>query len=53
VIFGYVVGYFHSYNAPLFLIAGMLLVSAALILQIDATQPLFPEPEPATAREAA
>lgn len=44
VVFGYLVAYFHSYNAPLFVIAMMLFISAALFSQIDATRPLFPEP---------
>lgn len=43
VIFGYVVTYFHSYNAPLLLIAGMLLFSATMFSRIDATRQLFPE----------
>jgi nitrate/nitrite transporter NarK len=42
VVFGYLVTYFQSYNAPLFLIAGMLFVSAALFARIDAARPLFP-----------
>lgn len=41
--FGYVVKYFDSYNAPLFGIAGMLLLAAFLFSRIDATKPLFPQ----------
>lgn len=43
VMFGYVTTYYESYNAPLFVIAGMLLVSAYLFSRIDAMQPLFSE----------
>ncbi|MDX1980280.1 MAG: MFS transporter [Bryobacteraceae bacterium] len=45
VVFGYVVAYFQDYNAPLFLIAGMLLFAALLFSRIDATKPLFPGKE--------
>lgn len=43
LVFGYVVKYFDSYNAPLYGIAGMLLFAALLFSRIDASQPLFPE----------
>jgi len=42
LIFGYVVKYFNSYDAPLVLIAGMMLLAAFLFSRIDATQALFP-----------
>lgn len=41
LIFGYVVKYFDSYNAPLVGIAAMLTLAAVLFSRIDATQPLF------------
>ncbi len=40
VLFGYIVKVTGSYHAPLFLIAGMLLVSAGLFARIDPTRPL-------------
>jgi predicted MFS family arabinose efflux permease len=40
VLFGYVVKWSGSYNAPLFVIAPMLLLSAALFSRIDPTRPL-------------
>jgi MFS family permease len=43
IVFGYVVGYFHDYNLPLFIIAFMLLLSAALFTRIDPTRPLWQE----------
>ncbi len=43
LIFGYVVKYFNSYDAPLVLIAAMILLAAFLFSRIDATKPLFPE----------
>ena len=42
LVFGYVVKYFNSYDAPLVLIAGMMLLAAFLFSRIDATEPLFP-----------
>lgn len=42
LVFGYVVKYFDSYNAPLIGIAGMLALAAFLFSRIDATKPLFP-----------
>ena len=45
LVFGYVVKYFDSYNAPLVLIAGMLFLAAFLFSRIDAEKPLFPEIE--------
>ena len=45
LVFGFVVKYFDSYDAPLVLIAGMILVAALLFSRIDATKPLFPEKE--------
>jgi MFS family permease len=41
IVFGYVVGYFHDYNLPLFIIAFMLLCSAALFSLIDPARPLW------------
>lgn len=49
IVFGYVVGYSHDYNLPLFIIAFMLLVSAVLFTRIDSARPLWPEPRPNTA----
>lgn len=43
LLFGFVVKYFESYDAPLVLIAAMLLLAAALFTRIDATRPLFPD----------
>ena len=42
LVFGYVVKYFDSYNAPLIGISGMLILAAVLFSRIDATKPLFP-----------
>jgi MFS transporter, ACS family, glucarate transporter len=47
VLFGYLMKSFDSYNAPLFVIAPMMLISAVLFARIDPTQPLIP----ATPRE--
>jgi MFS family permease len=44
IVFGYVVGAFHDYNLPLYLIAFMLLISAVLFTRIDPARPLWPEP---------
>lgn len=41
IVFGYVVGYFHDYNLPLFIIAFMLLFSAVLFTRIDPARPLW------------
>jgi MFS transporter, ACS family, glucarate transporter len=43
VSFGYLVRAFGHYNAPLFAIAAMVLVSAVLFWQLDPTQPLLQE----------
>ena len=43
VAFGYIVKAYNSYNAPLFPMATMVMVSALLFLKIDPTQPLVPE----------
>jgi MFS family permease len=43
ILFGYVVGVSGSYDAPLFVIAAMVLVSALLFARIDATRPLIPD----------
>ena len=44
VAFGYIVKYTGSYDAPLFPMAAMLIVSAMLFLKIDPTEQLIPEP---------
>jgi ACS family glucarate transporter-like MFS transporter len=46
VLFGYLVGASGSYDAPLFVIAAMVLLSALLFAWIDPTRPLIPA-EPA------
>lgn len=51
VLFGHLMKAFDSYNAPLFVIAPMLLISAVLFARIDPTRPLIPEAS--TAEEAA
>jgi MFS transporter, ACS family, glucarate transporter len=43
VLFGYLVGATGNYDAPLFVIAAMLLVSALLFARIDPTRPLIPD----------
>jgi ACS family glucarate transporter-like MFS transporter len=42
-IFGYLVSGTGNYNSPLFVIAGMLVISALLFTRIDASKPLLPE----------
>jgi predicted MFS family arabinose efflux permease len=42
VLFGYLMKSFDSYNAPLFVIAPMMLISAVLFARIDPTRPLIP-----------
>jgi len=51
VVFGYIVGATGSYQAPLFLIAGLLAASAVLFSRIDPTRPLVPLQAQATALE--
>ncbi len=48
VIFGYIAGHFNNYDLPLFVIAGMVALSAFLFTRIDASRPLIlsGEPEP-------
>jgi ACS family glucarate transporter-like MFS transporter len=41
VAFGYLVKIFGNYNAPLFVIAGMVTAAAVLFWQIDPTKPIF------------
>ncbi len=41
VLFGYLVKYFNNYNAPLFVISAMLVVSALIYFKIDPKKPLF------------
>ncbi len=43
VVFGYLVGRTGNYELPLFVIAAMLAVSAALFSRIDPTRPLVPD----------
>ena len=43
VMFGYLVTYFNSYNAPLFVIAGMLITSSIIFIKIDPRKPLIEE----------
>ncbi len=50
VAFGYLVNWFQSYNAPLFPMAAMMFVSAALFFTIDPTRQLVEEAAPAAAR---
>jgi ACS family glucarate transporter-like MFS transporter len=52
VLFGYIVGQFNDYNLPLFVIAGMVALSAFLFTRIDASRPLTPvaDSQPAIAR---
>jgi len=45
VLFGYLVEWFGSYDAPLFPIAAMMFVSAFLFSRIDPTRPLIPNAE--------
>jgi MFS family permease len=40
VLFGYIVDRYGNYNAPLFVIAAMLMISACLFSRIDPTRPL-------------
>jgi MFS family permease len=47
VLFGYLVVQYDSYNAPLVVIAGMVLVAAFLFAWIDPSRPLLREDEPA------
>ena len=42
VVFGYLVGYFGSYNAPFTPMVALLVVGAVLWLQVDPTVELFP-----------
>jgi ACS family glucarate transporter-like MFS transporter len=43
VVFGYLVAHFHSYNAPLVVLAAMQFISALLFFRIDATKLVVPE----------
>lgn len=40
VLFGYIVGSYHDYNVPLFVIAAMVAFSAFLFTRIDASRPV-------------
>jgi MFS family permease len=44
--FGYLVEYFNSYDAPLYPMAAMSVISALIWLKIDANKQLIPEPAP-------
>jgi nitrate/nitrite transporter NarK len=44
VLFGYLVKAFGDYDVPIFVIAGMVMISAWLFWKIDATKPLLKEP---------
>ncbi len=46
VLFGYLVRGFSSYNAPLFVIAPMMLIAAVLFGRIDPTRPIVPAMSP-------
>ena len=41
IVFGYLVKYTGNYNFPLYVIAGMLLISAFLFTRLDASKPLI------------
>ena len=41
IVFGYLVKYTENYNFPLYVIAGMLLISAFLFSRLDASKPLI------------
>lgn len=43
VVFGYLVTWFGSYNAPLYPMAALLFISALFFLRIDPTEQLIPE----------
>jgi nitrate/nitrite transporter NarK len=53
VIFGYMVEHYQSYNAPLMLIAAMVLVAAVLFSRIDPSRPLLEEDAPIEATDPA
>lgn len=46
VLFGYIAGHFNNYDLPLFMIAGMVALSAFLFTRIDASRPLIVAMEP-------
>jgi nitrate/nitrite transporter NarK len=52
VLFGYLVQVTGSYDAPLFVIAAMVLASAALFTRLDPTRPLLPVAAVVTSKEA-
>jgi ACS family glucarate transporter-like MFS transporter len=52
VLFGYLAGWFGTYNAPLCVIAVMLSVSAVLFSHIDPSRPLAPETDVAPSEGA-
>jgi MFS transporter, ACS family, glucarate transporter len=47
VLFGYLVGAFGDYDVPIFIIAGMVMISAWLFWCIDAARPLIDDVSPA------
>jgi MFS family permease len=52
IIFGKIVDTTHSFNAPLFMISGLMLIGSLLWLFVDPTKKLILEEKPATKREA-
>jgi predicted MFS family arabinose efflux permease len=50
---GYLVHHFRDYQIPLFVIAGMLLLSSVLFAQLDPTRPLLPAADTPTPEKAA
>jgi ACS family glucarate transporter-like MFS transporter len=53
VVFGYIVRYSGSYNAPFFPMVALLFLGALLWVQVDPTRELFPEMLPAESGAAA
>jgi len=47
LVFGYLVGYFGSYNVPFIPMVVLLALGAVLWWQVDPTRELFPEDVPA------
>lgn len=51
ILYGHLVGKWGDYNAPLVVLAAMLLASAVLFSRIDPTHPLIPETSPPAKEE--
>ena len=51
-IFGYLVDWFGSYNAPLFVIGTMLMISSVLFAFINPEKPLVPDTQPFTYQDS-